>query len=51
MYSLGITKVTNDFRGIAQAIRLGRATARNIRQNLVLAFPGNQYIRHLGTTR
>ena len=27
-----------DLRGIAQAIRLSRATMRNIRQNLVFAF-------------
>jgi Cu+-exporting ATPase len=36
--SAGITLVRGDLRGIAQAIRLSRATMRNIRQNLVFAF-------------
>ena len=38
MQSAGITLVRGDLRGIAQAIRLSRATMRNIRQNLFFAF-------------
>lgn len=38
MESAGITLVRGDLRGIAQAIRLSRATMRNIRQNLFFAF-------------
>jgi Cu+-exporting ATPase len=38
MQSAGITLVKGDLRGTAQAIRLSRATMRNIRQNLVFAF-------------
>ena len=38
MQSAGITLVKGDLRGIAQAIRLSRATMGNIRQNLVFAF-------------
>ncbi len=38
MESAGITLVKGDLRGIARARRLSRATMRNIRQNLVLAF-------------
>ena len=38
MQSAGITLVQGDLRGIAQAIRLSRATMSNIRQNLVFAF-------------
>lgn len=38
MQSAGITLMRGDLRGIAQAIRLSRATMRNIRQNLVFAF-------------
>ena len=38
MQSAGITLVGGDLRGIARAIRLSRATMRNIRQNLVFAF-------------
>jgi P-type Cu+ transporter len=38
MESAGITLVTGDLRGISKAIRLSRATMRNIRQNLVFAF-------------
>src|SRR5690606_31175402 len=34
MQSAGITLVKGDLRGIAKAIRLSRATLRNIRQNL-----------------
>ena len=36
--SAGITLVKGDLRGIVQAIRLGRETMRNIRQNLFFAF-------------
>ncbi len=36
--SAGITLVRGDLRGIAKAIRLSRATLRNIRQNLLFAF-------------
>jgi len=35
--SAGITLVRGDLRGIAKAIRLSRATLRNIRQNLLFA--------------
>jgi Cu+-exporting ATPase len=38
MQSAGVTLVRGDLRGIAKAIRLSRATMRNIRQNLVFAF-------------
>jgi len=38
MESAGITLVKGDLRGIAQAIRLSRATMWNIRQNLFFAF-------------
>jgi len=38
MHSAGITLVKGDLRGIAKAIRLSRATMRNIRQNLGFAF-------------
>jgi Cu+-exporting ATPase len=38
MQSAGITLVKGDLRGIAQAVRLSRATMSNIRQNLVFAF-------------
>ncbi len=36
--SAGITLVKGDLLGIAKAIRLSRATMRNIRQNLFFAF-------------
>ena len=36
--SAGITLVKGDLRGIAKAIRLSRATMRNIRENLFFAF-------------
>jgi Cu+-exporting ATPase len=36
--SAGITLVMSDLRGIVRARRLSRATVRNIRQNLFLAF-------------
>jgi P-type Cu+ transporter len=38
MESAGLTLVKGDLRGIAKARRLSRATMRNIRQNLFLAF-------------
>jgi Cu+-exporting ATPase len=41
MQSAGITLVKGDLRGIAQAIRLSRATMRNIRENLLFAFVYN----------
>jgi Cu+-exporting ATPase len=39
--SAGVTLVKGDLRGIVRAIRLGRATTGNIRQNLLLAFGYN----------
>jgi len=39
--SAGITLVKGDLRGIVRARRLSRATMRNIRQNLLLAFAYN----------
>lgn len=39
--SAGVTLVKGDLRGIVRAVRLGRATMRNIRQNLGLAFGYN----------
>jgi Cu+-exporting ATPase len=41
MQSAGITLVKGDLRGIGRAIRLSRATMRNIRQNLFFAFVYN----------
>jgi len=41
MHSAGITLVKGDLAGIARARALSRATMRNIRQNLVLAFVYN----------
>ena len=41
MESAGVTLVRGDLLGVAQAIRLSRATMRNIRQNLVFAFGYN----------
>ena len=38
MRSAGVTLVNGDLRGIAGAVALGRATMRNIRQNLAFAF-------------
>ncbi len=38
MESAGITLVKGDLRGIVRAVRLSRATMRNIRQNLFFAF-------------
>ncbi len=38
MESAGVTLVRGDLRGIVRALRLGRATMRNIRQNLFFAF-------------
>jgi Cu+-exporting ATPase len=39
--SAGVTLVRGDLRGIARARRLSKATVRNIRQNLFLAFVYN----------
>jgi Cu+-exporting ATPase len=39
--SAGITLVKGDLRGIVRALRLGRGTMRNIRQNLFFAFVYN----------
>jgi len=39
--SAGVTLVKGDLRGLARALRLSRATMRNIRQNLWLAFGYN----------
>src|SRR3712207_8661026 len=41
MESAGVTLVRGDLRAIARARRLSRATMRNIRQNLFLAFVYN----------
>ena len=41
MESAGVTLVKGDLRGIARAIRLSRATMRNIKQNLFFAFAYN----------
>jgi Cu+-exporting ATPase len=41
MESAGITLVKGDLRGIVRAVRLSRATVRNIRQNLAFAFVYN----------
>src|SRR5262249_8193860 len=41
MQSAGVTLVKRDLAGIARARALSRATMRNIRQNLVLAFVYN----------
>ncbi|MDT0576603.1 heavy metal translocating P-type ATPase [Croceicoccus sp. F390] len=41
MESAGVTLVRGDLLGVAQAIRLSRATMRNIRQNLIFAFGYN----------
>ena len=38
MESAGITLVKGDLRGLVRALRLSRATMKNIRQNLFLAF-------------
>jgi len=38
MESAGVTRVKGDLRGIAKARILSRATMRNIRQNLFIAF-------------
>jgi Cu+-exporting ATPase len=38
MESAGITLLKGDLRGIARARRLSRATMKNVRQNLFLAF-------------
>jgi Cu+-exporting ATPase len=39
--SAGVTLVRGDLRGIARAVRLSRATMRNVRQNLFFAFVYN----------
>ncbi|MGR8934606.1 MAG: copper-transporting P-type ATPase [Gammaproteobacteria bacterium] len=41
MESAGVTLVKGDLRGIVKALRLSRATLRNIRQNLFFAFVYN----------
>jgi P-type Cu+ transporter len=41
MESAGVTLVKGDLRGIARARRLSRATMKNVRQNLFLAFVYN----------
>ena len=41
MESAGVTMVKGDLRAIARARRLSRATMRNVRQNLFLAFVYN----------
>ena len=41
MQSAGVTLVKGDLRGIVRAMRLSRATMRNIRQNLFFAFVYN----------
>ncbi len=41
MQSAGVTLVKGDLKGIVRALRLSRATMRNIRQNLMLAFVYN----------
>ncbi|HEY3174464.1 MAG TPA: heavy metal translocating P-type ATPase [Candidatus Polarisedimenticolia bacterium] len=38
MESAGVTLVKGDLRGIVRAVKLSRATMRNIRQNLLFAF-------------
>ena len=43
MESAGITLLKGDLRGIEKAIRLSRATMRNIRQNLFFAFIYNSF--------
>jgi len=41
MESAGVTLVQGDLRGIVRAIKLSRATMRNIRQNLFFAIVYN----------
>ncbi|MGH9663839.1 MAG: hypothetical protein ACRD9L_05410, partial [Bryobacteraceae bacterium] len=39
--SAGLTLVNGDLRGVVKAVRLSRATMRNIRENLFFAFAYN----------
>jgi Cu+-exporting ATPase len=41
MQSAGVTLVKGDLRGIVRAIRLSRATMKNIKENLFFAFVYN----------
>ena len=41
MESAGVTLIKGDLRGIVRALRLSRATMKNIRQNLFFAFVYN----------
>jgi Cu+-exporting ATPase len=43
MESAGVTLIKGDLRGIVRAIRLSRATMKNIRQNLFFAFIYNSF--------
>jgi Cu+-exporting ATPase len=43
MESAGVTLVKGDLRGVVRALRLSRATMRNIRQNLFFAFVYNSF--------
>ena len=41
MESAGLTLLKGDLRGVVRGVKLGRATMRNIKQNLVFAFAYN----------
>ncbi|HJZ58682.1 MAG TPA: hypothetical protein VKE74_27315 [Gemmataceae bacterium] len=41
MEAAGVTLVKGDLRGTVRALRLGRATMKNVRQNLFFAFVYN----------
>ncbi|HET8881407.1 MAG TPA: heavy metal translocating P-type ATPase [Solimonas sp.] len=41
MHAAGVTLLSGDLRGLATALRLSRATMRNVRQNLFFAFAYN----------